>query len=66
MTSKLPGGRPPAESGYSNGFLFVAGVTLLAVIAALFIPATDRVSDGDVHVSHAERAIVPGATLTEG
>jgi MFS family permease len=62
----LPNGLPTA-AGYRNGFLFLAGVTLLAVIAALFIPTTPKaLADDEVHLAHAELAFVPGGTITEG
>jgi len=66
VTSTLLHGGLPAESGYTNGFLFVAVVTLFAVIAALFIPPTRPVPVGEHHMAHAELAMVPGGTLTEG
>jgi len=62
-SSLLPSGAP-AESGYTHGFVFLAGVTLVAVVAALFIPAARL--DHAPHLSHAELAIVPGGTITEG
>ncbi len=54
----------PSASGYTHGFLFLAGCTALAVVAALFIP--NAVPDHERHLNHAELAIVPGGTLTEG
>ena len=66
VTSTLLHGGLPAESGYTDGFLFVAVVTLFAVIAALFIPSTRPVPVGEHHMAHAELAMVPGGTLTEG
>jgi len=66
VTSTLLRGGLPAESGYTNGFLFVAVVTLFAVVAALFIPATRPVPVGEHHMAHAELAMVPGGTITEG
>ena len=65
VTSTLVHGLP-AESGYTDGFLFVAVVTLFAVFAALFIPSTRPVPVGEHHMAHAELAMVPGGTLTEG
>ena len=64
VTSKMLRTGAPAESGYSHGFLFLAACTALAVIAAIFIPATP--ADHDVHLNHAELAMVPGGTITEG
>jgi len=66
VTSTLVHGGLPAESGYTDGFLFVAVVTLFAVFAALFIPSTRPVPVGEHHMAHAELAMVPGGTLTEG
>ena len=66
VTSTLLRGGLPAESGYTDGFLFVAVVTLFAVIAALFIPTTRPVPVGEHHMAHAELAMVPGGTITEG
>ena len=39
-------------------------VAVVAVVAAVFIPATTP--DHEEHLNHAELAIVPGGTLTEG
>lgn len=66
VTSTLLRGGLPAESGYTDGFLFVAVVTLFAVIAALFIPTTRPIPVGERHMAHAELALVPGGTITEG
>lgn len=66
VTSKLLHSGLPAESGYAHGFLFVAIVTLFAIVAALFIPATRVPGVDEVHMAHAELAIVPGGTITEG
>ena len=64
VTSKMLTSGAPAESGYSHGFLFLAGCTALAVVAAIFIPAA--APDHEQHLNHAELAMVPGGTLTEG
>jgi MFS family permease len=66
VTSKLLHNGLPAESGYTNGFLFVAIVTLFAIIAALFIPHSKEAPDGEAHMAHAELAMLPGGTITEG
>ena len=57
----------PAESGYTVGFLFLAGVTLAAVIAAVFIPTTrDHAEAHDEgHLPHAELAMIPGGTIVD-
>jgi len=64
VTSHVLSSGYPAESGYSHGFFFMALCSLLAVVAALLIPTASRVQ-GDHH-QHAEMAIVPGGTITEG
>jgi MFS family permease len=64
VTSTLLKSGVPAESGYVHGFLFLAVVTVFAVVAAILIPTA--VPDGQVHLAHAELAIVPGGTITEG
>jgi EmrB/QacA subfamily drug resistance transporter len=68
VTSTLLHSGRPAESGYTDGFLFLAAVTLAAVIATLFIPAAADVADGpgEEHMAHAELAIIAGGTVTEG
>ena len=68
VTSQLLADGFPAESGYTVGFAFLAVVTFGAVVAALFIPG-ESMSDGPdelPHLSHAELAILPTGTLTEG
>ena len=64
ITSKMLTSGAPSESGYTHGFMFLAGCTVFAVIAALFIPSTTP--DHEQHLNHAELAMVPGGTLTEG
>jgi len=64
VTSTMLASGAPAESGYTHGFFFLAGCTVFAVIAALFIPTA--APDHEVHLNHAELAIVPGGSLTEG
>lgn len=68
VTSTLLADGYPAESGYTEGFAFLAVVTLAAVVAALFIPreGPNDVQDDAAHLSHAELAILPSGTLTEG
>jgi len=58
----------PAQSGYTKGFCFLAGMTVVAVIASLFIPrAPGAGSDPDLahHLEHAELAVVPGGSIAE-
>jgi MFS family permease len=66
VTSRMLHGGLPAESGYTDGFLFIAIVTLFAIVAALFIPSAKAPSADEHHMAHAELAIVPGGTITEG
>jgi EmrB/QacA subfamily drug resistance transporter len=58
----------PTKSGYTDGFVFLAAMTVIAVIAAIFIP-TEPGPGGDPvlthHLEHAELAIVPGGTIAE-
>jgi EmrB/QacA subfamily drug resistance transporter len=64
VTSKMLASGAPAESGYTHGFIFLGACTVLAVIAAVFIPTV--APDHEHHLNHAELAMVPGGTLTEG
>jgi len=64
VTSTLLKGGVPAESGYVHGFIFLAVATLFAVVAAVLIPTA--IPDGQAHLAHAELAILPGGTITEG
>jgi EmrB/QacA subfamily drug resistance transporter len=64
VTSKMLASGAPAESGYTHGFIFLGACTVLAVIAAVFIPSV--APDHEQHLNHAELAMVPGGTLTEG
>ena len=64
VTSKMLASGAPAESGYTHGFIFLGACTVLAVIAAFFIPTVTP--DNEEHLNHAELAMVPGGTLTEG
>jgi len=56
----------PRESGYTDGFLFLGVVTVFAILAAVLIPSLREAGPGEHHLAHAELAIVPGGTLTEG
>ncbi|WP_455834165.1 MFS transporter [Pseudarthrobacter siccitolerans] len=59
----------PAESGYTNGFLVLAGVMFLAGILGLLIPRIRRHAVGfhteepDVPLRHGEMAMVAGGTV---
>jgi EmrB/QacA subfamily drug resistance transporter len=57
----------PRESGYTTGFLLLAGALLFSALAALLIPAVRRDpvthAEPDVQLRHAEAALVAGATL---
>jgi len=67
VTSQLVG-RYPAASGYTRGFAFLAVMTLVAVIAAIFIPTATSESAHEDHGDHllnAELAIVAGGTIAE-
>ena len=58
----------PAESDYTRGFSFLAAMTVVAVVAALFIPkAPGAGADPDLthHLEHAELAVVPGGAIAE-
>ena len=58
----------PAESDYTRGFSFLAAMTVVAVVAALFIPRTPGAgADPDLthHLEHAELAVVPGGSIAE-
>jgi MFS family permease len=69
VTSMLLRDGLPAASGYTRGFAFLALMTLVAIVAAVFIPtATSEAAhaDHEPHLMNAELAIVPGGTITEG
>ncbi|SQD97300.1 Major facilitator superfamily MFS_1 [Parafrankia sp. Ea1.12] len=54
----------PKESGYTNGFAMLAGATVLALIAALAIPAARRGHPATAQdLPHAELGLVPGGAL---
>ncbi len=55
------------EKGYQNGFFFIAVMAALATGAAMLIPtSTSHMEPGEHHIAHAELAVVPGGTITEG
>jgi hypothetical protein len=69
VTSTLLGDGFPAESGYTRGFAFLAAATVVAVVAAVFIPsapAPGADTDPSHHLNHAELAAVAGGSLNEG
>jgi EmrB/QacA subfamily drug resistance transporter len=67
VTSSVLHGGLPTQSGYTRGFGFLAVVTLGAVVAAFFIPNAPSLDPhGTVHLQHAELAMIPGGTITEG
>jgi EmrB/QacA subfamily drug resistance transporter len=69
VTSHLLGDGFPAASGYTKGFALLAAMTVVAVIAAVFIPtATGAKADADheAHLQNAELALLAGGTITEG
>jgi EmrB/QacA subfamily drug resistance transporter len=68
VTSKLLDSGYPAATGYTRGFAFLAAMTGVAIIAAVFIPtATSEAASADHrhHLQNAELALVPGGTIAE-
>ncbi len=68
ITSTLLRSGHPAQSGYTRGFAFLALMTVVAIVAAIFIPtATSDAADADheAHLKNAELALVPGGTIAE-
>ena len=58
----------PAQSDYTKGFAFLAVMTVVAIVAAVFIPkAPGAGADPDLahHLEHAELSVVPGGTIAE-
>jgi MFS family permease len=57
----------PKESGYTNGFLFLAGALLLSALAALLIPAVRRNPlthrEPEVELAHGELALAAAGTV---
>lgn len=69
VTARLLAKGLPAASGYTKGFAFLAAMTVVAIIAALFIPkATAAKADADhgPHLQNAELAVLAGGTIAEG
>ncbi len=68
VTSALLADHRPAESGYTRGFTFLAAMTVVAIVAAIFIPtATSAKADADhePHLQNAELALLAGGTIAE-
>jgi len=70
VTSTLLHSGYPAETGYRDGFAFLAAVTAVAIVAGVLIPTSPKVPAGEdqehhVHLEHAELALVPGGTIAE-
>jgi EmrB/QacA subfamily drug resistance transporter len=67
VTAQIGPSGLPTESGYTNGFLMLAGALVLAAGAALLIPAVRRDPrthrEPDVELRHPEAALVAGGTL---
>ena len=69
VTAKVSPQGLPAESGYTNGFLMLAGAILLSAVAGLLIPSIVRtrvaghLEEPTVALRHAELALVPGGTV---
>jgi MFS family permease len=63
----LPDGYP-TKADYTKAFAFLAAMTVVAIIAAVFIPKNPGVdADADLthHLEHAELAVVPGGSVAE-
>jgi sugar phosphate permease len=68
VTSHLQPSGFPFESGYTKGFAFLGVTTVVATLAAVFLPTTpnpEALSDHDPHLDHAELAILAEGTLTD-
>ncbi|HUY21538.1 MAG TPA: MFS transporter [Acidimicrobiales bacterium] len=68
VTSRLLATGLPAASGYRMGFAFLALITVMAIVAAFFIPATTAVkadADHGPHLQNAELALLAGGTIAE-
>jgi EmrB/QacA subfamily drug resistance transporter len=65
VTSQVSSSGVPSESGYVIGFVFLGGVMVLSVLAALLIPTLKKraADEPDVPLRHAELALTPGGTL---
>ncbi len=68
VTSTLLHSGYPSASGYTRGFAFLAAMTVIAIIAAIFIPtatSTAAGTDHEHHLQNAELAMVAGGTIAE-
>jgi EmrB/QacA subfamily drug resistance transporter len=68
VTSTLLHSGYPAAQGYTDGFAFLAGATVVGIAAALFIPASTSTAAGqdtESHLRNAELAIVAAGTIAE-
>ena len=69
VTSSLLAHGRPAESGYTRGFAFLAAMTVVAIVAAIFIPtatSAKAAADHEPHLQNAELALLAGGTIAEG
>ena len=69
VTSELGVHGRPLASGYTTGFALLAAMTVVAVVAAFFIPSATAAradADHEPHLQNAELALLAGGTITEG
>ena len=69
VTSGLLADGRPMVSGYTHGFTFLAAMTVVAIIAAAFIPSATAAradADHEPHLQNAELALLAGGTISEG
>jgi MFS family permease len=69
VTSELGIHGRPLASGYTTGFALLAAMTVVAVVAAFFIPSATAAradADHEPHLQNAELALLAGGTITEG
>ena len=68
VTSTLLHSGYPAARGYTYGFAFLAAMTLVAIVASIFIPTSTSTAardDHEHHLQNAELALVAGGTIAE-
>jgi EmrB/QacA subfamily drug resistance transporter len=68
VTSTLLHSGYPAARGYTYGFAFLAAMTLVAIVASIFIPTSTSTAardDHERHLQNAELALVAGGTIAE-